>query len=205
MNYGEVKTYLRSLINRKDISEDLAAQFIQQSQTRLERVLRPAFMQRLVSFSIDDGTGVFSLPDDFLELIDIYTENGGQVERVDISQYLKYASDGVGLPYVFVQTGSSIRLRPLPSEDEVLYMLYYRALDPLDSDDDENTWTTAATDALIFGAAILAAHHYEDERLGNFTEQYAIFLSELQDQVINENFSGPMRVQSAYSFQDDCD
>jgi hypothetical protein len=71
MNYGEVKTYVRSLINRTDLTDALAVQFIQQAQDRLERLARPSFLQRFVSFTLDGTGGDFRVPVDFLELIDL--------------------------------------------------------------------------------------------------------------------------------------
>jgi hypothetical protein len=68
----------------------------------------------------------------------------------------------------------------------------------------DRNWRDDGTRALKFGAAILAAHHFEDERLQAFTDQYAVFQSEIEDRALREDFSGPMRVQGAYAYQD-CD
>jgi hypothetical protein len=116
MNYGEVKTYVRSLINRTDLTDALAVQFIQQAQDRLERLARPSFLQRFVSFTLDGTGGDFRVPADLLELMDIYTDHG-ELSRVDVPVWLKVCAN-VGCPKVFIQTGHDIRMRPYPDADD---------------------------------------------------------------------------------------
>lgn len=211
MNYGELKTYVRALINRTDLTDALATQFIQQAQDRLERwpqidplknAPRPSFLQKLVSFTLDGTGGSFRVPQDFLELVDIYTEDGGQMYRVDTSEWLRY-SDVLGTPQVFIQTGHIIRMRPYPSADTTVYMIYYGTAPELVVDSSENYWTIAAVDAFAYAAASLAADYFEDERLMRFEQKFRDALGELQDQSLSEDFSGPMAITPAYRF--DCD
>jgi len=211
MNFGELKTYLRALINRKDITDALAAQFIQQAQDRLERwpqvdpsksAPRPSFMQKFVSFILDadsDEAGAFTVPADFLELIDFYS-GSTEMERVDMSKFVQIDDTNIGTPRYFLQTGHTIRMRPIPLEDTTLYLRYYGTQPQFVTDEDENAWSVSCVDALIFGAAELAAYHYEDDRLGSFQAKFLQSLSELQDQSLAEDFSGPMRIQPAYSY-----
>lgn len=201
MNYGEVKTYVRSLINRTDLTDALAVQFIQQSQDRLERLARPSFLQRFVNFSLDGTSGDFRVPVDFIELIDLYTDHG-ELNRVDVPSYLRtYA--GAGCPRVFLQTGHDIRMRPVPDADTTLYLHYYGVEPELTVDVDENYWTRAAVDALAYGAVALAADFYEDERLAGFEQKFQLSLQELQDQQLAEDFSGRLSIAPAYRFPED--
>lgn len=203
MNYGEVKTYLRTLINRTDVTDALAVQFIQQAQDRLERLLRTSFLQKLSSFTLDGTGGDFRVPTDYLEHIALYTDNG-QVRRVPISEWLRN-DDAQGTPCVFVQTGHIIRMRPWPDADTTVYLHYYGTEPELTTDVDENYWTLAAVDALCYAAAALAGDYYEDERLGRFEERFQTALAELKDQQLGEDFSGPMSVSPAYRLDTDPD
>ncbi|AYJ85543.1 hypothetical protein D3Y57_05540 [Sphingomonas paeninsulae] len=198
MNYGELKTYLRNLINRTDITDPLVVQFITQSKVRIERRLRLSTMSHLVDFKLDGTTGNWKLPPDYLELIDLYTD-GGELERVDTSKYLRTLGS-VGIPQVFVQTGAAIRMRPIPSADTSIYLNYYRSLPDLVLDEDQNLWSSAAVDCLIYGAAEVAGDYYEDERLQRYAAKFEATLAELENQQTLEDFSGPMRVQPAYSY-----
>lgn len=201
MNYGEVKTYVRSLINRTDLTDALAVQFIQQSQDRLERLARPSFLQRFVSFTLDGTGGDFRLPADLLELIDLYSDCG-EMSRVDVSQWLTVDS-GAGTPRVFLQTGHDIRMRPVPSADTTLYLSYYGVEPELTVDADDNYWSRATVDALAYGAVALAADFYEDERLAGFEQKFQIALQEIKDQQLSEDFSGRMSVAPAYCYPED--
>lgn len=216
MNYGEAKAYLRAVINRRDITDDLAAQFIRQSQDRLERwpqvdplkhAPRPKFMERYVYFSLDpldSEPGAFRKPSDFLDLIALWTDNDVQLTKVDVARWLQTPAASVGTPRIFMETGHAIRVKPRPSEDCTFYMLYYGAEDDLTVDTDENYWTISCIDALVYGAAEYAADYFEDERLPRFTAKFQQLLGELQDQTIMEDFSGPMVIGPSYDFQD-CD
>lgn len=201
MNYGELKTYVRSLINRTDLTEALAIQFIQQAQDRLERLARPSFLQKFVTFSLDGSGGDFRVPVDFLELIDLYTDNG-ELDRVGVPQFLQ-ADSGNGTPEVFIQTGHDIRMRPIPSADTVLYLNYYGVEPELAADSDENYWTRAAVDALTYAAVALAADYYEDERLQGFEGKFQSSLAEIKDQQLSEDFSGRLSIAPAYNYPQD--
>lgn len=193
MTFAEVKAQLRGLINRSDMTDALAATFIRQSQMRLERLLRLQFMQKFVTFNCPREDGVFRVPVDYLELVDLFTDYG-QLERVDTSRYLRHSASA-GTPTVFMQTGHDIRMRPYPALTDTLYLRYYGCESELTEDNQANQWTLCAGDILVYGAAEYAADHFEDERLGRFAERFATGVQELRDQQLQEDFSGPMSIQ----------
>jgi len=214
MNYGELKAALRAEVNRKDITDALAAGFITRAQDRLERwpqvdplkmAPRPSFMQKFLSFSIDPESvtpGVFTVPTDFIELINLYSGTV-ELERVDMSKLIRTSEENVGTSRYFVQTGSQIRMRPYPLADTVFYLHYYGCEAPLVEDEDINAWSVTGVDALLYGAAENACRHYEDERLDSYKVDFLRALGDMQDQSLSEDFSGPMTIQPAYLF--DCD
>lgn len=196
MNYAEIKTYLRSLVNRSDFTDDLLSQFIAQSQTRIERQLRTTAMEKFVEFT--PGTDRFTVPGDMLEISDLWC-NDQELERVDTSRYLRTLAS-VGTPEVFIQTGHSILMRPTPTTDAVMFMRYYASQPHLIDDTDTNIWSVSAIDALVYGAAELAGDFYEDERLSRYAEKFNVALMELKDQALAEDFAGPMAIQPAYRY-----
>lgn len=200
MNFAELKAELRGLINRSDMTDELAKGFINRAQTRLERLLRLSFMEKFVSFTIDREDGVFRVPLDYLELIDLFTDKN-QLERVDTTGYLRYPATA-GDPKVFIQTGSDFRIRPLPG-DTTLYLRYYGCQPQLVNDDQTNQWSLSAQDALIYGAAEYAADYFEDERLPRFQGRFEQAVTELSDQQQQEDFSGPMSIAPAYRYPDE--
>jgi hypothetical protein len=198
MTFADLKAKLRGLINRSDMTDDLAEDFIQQSQIRLERLLRLSFMQKFVSFTPPRADGVFRVPVDYLELIDLFTDHG-EVARVDTSSYLRQPATQ-GIPRVFMQTGHDIRMRPFPSTSELMFLRYFGCEPKLVQETQTNQWTICAQDALLYGAAEYAADYFEDERLPRFASRFEQAVTELNDQQQQEDFSGPMSIAPAYSF-----
>lgn len=200
MNFGEIKTYVRSLINRTDVTDQLASQFIEQTQIRIERILRTVAMENYVEFKIEEGEGVI-VPPDLLEIIDVWC-NDRELERVDMARFLKHPSTQ-GQPVVYIQTGHDLRVRPLPPTTTSMFMRYYAAQPRLNTNDDKNQWTLSASDALIYGAAELAGDYFEDERLMRYADKFKVAMSELEEQAYREDFSGPMSILPAYSYPED--
>jgi hypothetical protein len=198
MNFGELKTKVIRLMNRTDFTETDAAEFINQAQTRIERTLRSNAMENYVTFTATGGT--FNLPTDFLELCDLWSGNK-EIVRVDTSTWLKYP-EATGEPSVFIQTGRDCRIRPAPTNDTELSMRYYSSQPALTTDVQENIWTASAVDALVYGACVYACDFFEDERVDRFAQRFDIAHAELKDQAAQEDFSGPMSIRPAYSYQD---
>lgn len=201
MTYEEIRDQLVALINRSDMTDALAANFLHMAQHRLERILRLSFMQKFVSFSPPREDGVFRVPIDYLEMIDLFTSYG-QLEYVDTNRWLAFSASA-GCPQVYIQTGHDIRMRPYPQTTDELYLRYFGCEEELTVDSQTNQWTLCAPDALIYGAAVFAADHFEDERIQRFTQQFETSVQELRDQQLQEDFSGPMSVQPAYRFPED--
>ena len=199
MNYGELKSYLRTLINRTDITDTLAGQFIKQSIDRLQRVARPQFLERTKQYTAD-GTGTLVVPADYLELANLYT-SVCELEQVDMRDYLR--TDAVpGNPSVFVRVGGNLMLRPVPETGSVITLHYYGTEPELLNSTDENGWSASCVDAVVYGAAELAGDFYEDERTARFAQKYGTALTELQEQIISDTFAGPMSIKPAYDYQD---
>lgn len=214
MNYGDLKARLRGLINRSDMTDELAAQFVTMAQARLDRwpqvdplkyAPRPAFQEKYVRFTLEPdefNPGSFKLPNDFLQILSLHCEDV-EAERVSTSKFIKYPSTASGVPTVFMQAGHLIHLRPVPPEGTMIYMLYFGTVSPLEEDTDQNAWTVSASDALLYGAAAYAADYFEDERFPRFETRFKEALLELQDQTINESLSGSMVMAGAYTYPQD--
>src|SRR3546814_19897982 len=81
----------------------------------------------------------------------------------DLRRFLKTSREGT-TPLVFVKIRGQYKLRPEPAADTIVSLHYYGSEDTMVSDEDENSWAKAAEDAVLYGAAELAADFYEDER-----------------------------------------
>lgn len=198
MNYGELKTDLKELMNRRDITDELAGKFIRRAISRLERTLRLPFMERLATYPTEGPT--VSVPSDFIELINLYTDHG-TLQRMDLPSFQRISSAS-GIPYAYRKERAQLHIRPTPEDGTLLYLHYYGEEPPLASNTDENGWTISAVDAVLYGAAELAADFYEDERNARFAEKYIMSVRELEEQMHRDDASGPSQVSPAYFFDD---
>jgi hypothetical protein len=154
----------------------------------------------VLTYAPSASTLSVAIPTDFIELINLYTDQV-ELEQVDMGGYLRRKLTGdAGTPTCFVKIAGEFLLFPALDTDTDLNLHYYRATAALVANTDENGWTTAATDAVVYGAAELAADFYEDDRVERFASKYNTCLVELQNQIYEDQFSGPMAVQSAYQY-----
>ncbi|TFU06162.1 hypothetical protein EUV02_03890 [Polymorphobacter arshaanensis] len=194
MNYGEIKLALKALINRKDITDALAGQFVNQVISDLERILRLGFMEKLLPVTMDGITNAIRIPRDYLELMNFFTDDN-ELEQCDISRFLK--TEDCGTPRLFIKVGDRWMIKPKPQADSTVYLNYFSQTDALVADTDNNPWTLACTNAVLYGAAELAADFFEDERAARFQAKNQQYRDELAEQAIDEVFSGPMAIQPA--------
>lgn len=200
MDFGTLKSELIKLINRKDLSTEAAGSFIQRAIDRLERELRLPFMERLVHYTMDTS-GEFVLPTDYLELINVYTDDR-ELEQLDMGRFLRMSTTGCG-PAYFVRVGPTVMIRPIP-EDGSIVSLHYYATDPtLENDGDINNWSASAVDAVLYAAGELAADFFEDERVARFAEKTLLCMAALKEQAEADSLAGPLAVAPAYSFKDE--
>jgi len=181
MNKGQLRAHLIALMNRSDLSNALADTFIDQSFARINRTLRIPPMEKQVSYNINAATSFVGLPNDFLEVIDVYSE-GRVLDRVTMREMVPLRHQGdAGPAQRFTREGSKILLHPEPSTGEVL-LNYYAEIPQLTSDSDENFMTVIASDLVCYGALCYAADYFIDERAQFFEQKFALYMAELQSQ-----------------------
>src|SRR3546814_17692335 len=108
-------------------------------------------------------------------------------------RFLKTSREGT-TPLVFVKIRGQYKLRPEPAADTIVSLHYYGSEDKMVSDEAENSWAKAAEDAVLYGAAELAADFYEAERLARFEPHSAACPAELTPQGIADAFARPISV-----------
>lgn len=195
MNFGDCKARLRALINRRDLTDQLAGSFITDAVADMEREVRIGPMELVLSQSEWDGEkNAMFVPRNFLETINIFTDQQ-ELDQADISNFLKVPDNG-GVPTHFVKVSNRWLLRPTPAPGTRVYLHYYSQSEALLNDDDENTWTRAAPNAVVYTAAGLAADFFQME--DNHAQRYAArargYIEALEDQNINEKWGGRITI-----------
>ena len=214
MNYGEIRTHFKELLNRTDITPALITKFIEQGNLRIARILRVPAMEHLETYTMDSaGTKKITIPSVFLETIDLYHSGGNTLERVPMSKMSQLrSSDVTGEPRYYTRVQGEFLIHPYPTSG-TLSLSYYGEFEPLydngltydaaNDDANETTLTKIAPDLLMYAALTYAAMYYLDEREQAFETKYRTLLGEIQSQADDQESSGGTQViNPAYAYED---
>ncbi len=202
MNYGELKTHFKAVLNRSDITPTLTSTFIDQGIARIQRQLRVPMMEKTKKITIDNQTSAITLPSDFLEIISIY-HSTNELERIPLKRFRELSSNQyAGKPQYFSRIQEAIQFFPQPSDGEII-LYYYGEFDSLVEDTDSNILTAVASDLLIYSALTYSADYYLDERSTIFEQKFTQFLTEIQEQANDQELNGGTQViLPAYFYND---
>jgi hypothetical protein len=209
MNLGQLRTQFVALLNRNDCTTDLANQFIQMAQTRIERTLRVPGMEKIgtVSGNVDPITDAVVIPQDFLSLKLMYTPDnyGGQtlLEFKDPAHFFALQRLGGGItPRFYTRIGASFLLCPVLPPNNELTMVYYGAQGFLSADTDTNFFTDVAPDLLLYAALSFACDYFVDERTQVFEQRFTSLYADIDEQARMTDFDqSAMAVSPAYNME----
>lgn len=207
MNRAALRSRIQNLLNRSDLTDDLANQFISDVIQRIQRTLRTPMNEVLFPFQISQAYPEFGLPVDFLELISLtYYDENDQVQsvldRVPIAvlEEKKQVDNSTGIPRFFARKHLDILVHPTP-ETGSLYMYYYAEFPDYQDNTDDHVLATVAPDLLTYGALSFAADYFIDDRGPLFEQRYQNALTEIQDQSDRQHLSGGIQtIQPAYQY-----
>jgi hypothetical protein len=216
-------------MNRRDFTANTALQttFINQGIQRIQRELRCPAMEKQLQITIPPnyvGWQGVTIPNDFLELIDIYdTSINIKMTKVDLSRALNGAQvqsntpmvNGspqiAGPPTVYCRQGGQWILAPSPASGSIIQVDYYCELAPLVNPTDTNTISIIAWDLIVYAALVQAGIYYNDPRRGTtpnpadptkmvdgWEGQYNQILDSLQDQSDEDDENGAAVVMPCY-------
>ena len=195
MNKGEIRAHFIALLNRSDCSNALADTFIDQAITRIQRQLRVPAMEKQNQYNVTSasGTSQVVIPDDTLEIIELYYD-GNSLVRIPLHEMLQHQKTGeLGSPRFFCREQGNIKICPKPTTG-TLYLNYYAEQATLTSDSSTNMLTTIASDLLTYTALSYAADYFLDERAAVFDQKSGSFLAEIQEHANSSEQSGVNQV-----------
>jgi hypothetical protein len=195
MSFGKLKRRLQSLINRKDLSDALAGDFITDAVSDMERVLRVGCMETVLTQSDWDGIrNAILIPPIFLEGINLFTAEG-ELTQCDLASFLALEDNG-GCPTHYVKIADRWLVKPTPHRGSNVYLHFYAQSKPLETDEDENVWTQSALNAVVYQAATLAADHFqmEDVYAQRFKDRASDYVQAIQEQDLGEKWSGRIAI-----------
>jgi hypothetical protein len=192
MNYGQIRTHFKALLNRSDITDSLADTFIDQGISRIQRSLRIPSMEKQHKYTFSAQTSKVILPADFLEAIDIYFANVA-LTRLPMREMQAFLDSGeTGSPVYFLREGGELLLHPQPSSG-TLSLNYYSVLPELSVDADSNILTEVAPDLIMYSALTYASDYFLDDRADIWAAKYFSFLDEIQTQANEQEMSGTLQ------------
>lgn len=195
MTFGSLKTALKVLINRKDLTDELAGDLVQRGIADIERELRIGPMEVVVESDPFDGTAnSLLIPDGYLELIDLFTTDRQLTQEDKAGVYGNEGTDG---PEVFCKIADRWIISPAPDAGQIIYIHCYVQSLPLVGDSSENIWTKAGFNAALYAAAALAADIFqmEDQVANRWGQKAAGYVESIASQDLRESWSGPMNIE----------
>lgn len=186
MNYGEIRTQFKAILNRRDCSNALADTFLTQSLQRCTRELRTPAQEAEASVTVTSPFTGFPVPADIISVIAIMAEGSGSSQRkltqLPLSRFLELDNTGTGVPQYYTRIGNVFQFRPMPALDSVLTLYYYGEFEAFTGDNDETVLSLIAPDLLIYGALSYASDYFMDDRGQSFEARYSQIAQALQDQ-----------------------
>jgi hypothetical protein len=198
MNYGQIRTQFKAILNRSDCSDALADTFITQGLSRSQRILRiPSNEQQLV-YTVPGGFTSLTVPTDLMETIDL-TVDSKVPQFLPPKRFAEVSIDTNGIPQYWTRTNGVIKFKPTPSTGAVVTLNYYGAFDAFSGDSSTTSLSVLAPDLLIYGGLSYAADYFIDERKALFEDRYTQIAAELQAQAYDTDGAG--QVQPAYDLE----
>lgn len=202
MNKGEIRAHFLALLNRTDCSNTLADTFIDQSITRIERVMRIPPMEKSVDYTISAQTTFLTIPNDFLEITGLYHGSTNLV-RVSLAKFIEITQGGeTGTPKYFTREADTLKIYPYPTTGTVT-MNYYASFPEMTSDSDQNDLALIGSDLIVYGALSYAADYFLDERGQVFEGKFVTGVTEIQQQANDAETSGTVQVIQAHTTYED--
>jgi len=158
--YTTLKASIANWLNRSDLTDEIADDFIKLAEADFNSKLRVRKMVAQTSFTIDSETE--ALPTGFLQVRDIYILNGNT--KVPLTYTTPSQMDSTvgtsttGLPNSFTILGDTFRFSPKPDASYTAFINYYKSFDALSDTTTTNYILTTHPAIYLYGSLFHAAN-----------------------------------------------
>lgn len=196
MTRGELLRNFRELLNRNDLTDELADLFISDGIRRVERVLRTQFQRKVIQSTIPaDFVGYIDIPSDYIGIYWIKV-NGIRLSReADAQDEIDYLP---GQTRSFYMEGDRFYFVPSLKQDDIVRIEYYATINNGFGDDDTTQASAIIPDLVRYAALIFAAIYYVDERLPTYQSIFRELRDEVQLQNDLDAFAGGVAIRNPY-------
>lgn len=203
MTYGEIRSQFLNILNRSDCTNALADTFITQGIQRSQRLLDLTTQERIQTTTVGSSFAGLDIPSNFMKPIAVYRSSSStdsyKLRRVSLAEYLDIPTS-TGRPTVWTREANKLLLKPTPSEDDVIKLVYYSEFEEFVDDNDTTPLSLVSPQLFYYGALPFAADYFLDDRRAAWENVYQQTIAELQAQSDDEELAGGSTVQPAYLF-----
>lgn len=190
-DYASLQTTVADFLNRDDLTAAVPT-FIALGESNIARDLRHWRQERRV---VGPTNWPFeTLPFDFLELIDIYAEDGTQLSQIPSPEFgsRKAAATPAGTPCYYRMSAGEIEFYPTPAPDTPITLRYYARIPALTDEHPTNWLLEHAPDVHLYGALMHTAPYLQhDERITTWAALYSAAVQQLNTQSKRAQHRGP--------------
>lgn len=201
-SYSTLKTSIANWLNRSDLSDEIADDFIVLTEADLNSKLRIRKMVNQTTITIDSETE--SVPTGFLQIRNFYILSGATKHP------LRYVSPShmdqikgtstTGTPEVYTILGDTFRFSPKPDSSYTGYLNYYKKFDALTVSNTSNWILTDHPAIYLYGSLFHAANFLggiEPSQVQQWQQMYSTAMERLERNDREDQFSGsPLQVRS---------
>jgi hypothetical protein len=201
-SYSTLKTAVANWLNRTDLSDEIADDFIVLTEADFNSKLRIRKMVNQTTITIDSETE--SVPTGFLQVRNFYILSGATkyslryVSPAHMDQ-LKGTSTS-GTPQVYTILGDTFRFSPKPDSSYTGYINYYKKFDALSVTNTSNWILTDHPAIYLYGSLYHAANFLggvEPSQVQQWQQMYATAMERLERNDREDQYSGsPLQMRS---------
>ena len=201
-NYTTLKTSIANWLNRSDLTDEIADDFIVLTEADFNSKLRVRKMIAQSTITIDSETE--SIPTGFLQVRDFYILSGSTkypLRYMTPPQMDQVKGTSVtGIPQAYTILGDTFRFTPKPDSSYTGYLNYYKKFDALSSTNATNFILTDHPAIYLYGSLFHAANFlggYNPQQVQTWQQMYATALERLELNDREDQFSGsPLQIRS---------
>ena len=201
-NYTTLKASIANWLNRSDLTDEIADDFIVLTEADFNSKLRVRKMIAQSTITIDSETE--SIPTGFLQVRDFYILSGSTkypLRYMTPPQMDQVKGTSVtGIPQAYTILGDTFRFTPKPDSSYSGYLNYYKKFDALSSTNATNFILTDHPAIYLYGSLFHAANFlggYNPQQVQTWQQMYATALERLELNDREDQFSGsPLQIRS---------
>ena len=201
-SYSTLKTAVANWLNRTDLSDEIADDFIALTEADFNSKLRIRKMITQTTITIDSETE--SLPSGFLQVRNFYILSGSTkyplryITPSQMDQLRGTSTSGTSQSYTIL--GDTLRFSPKPDSSYTGYLNYYKSFDAL-SDTNTSNWILTNHPAIYLYGSLYHASNFlggiEPAQAQQWLQMYGTAMERLETTDREDQYSGsPLQVRS---------